>query len=499
MDVAKNHWSRRLNGSMKITRIPRSSWSGTKADHLLKSKCVCSWQPPYQIACQLPDSFSWTLHCMIDKGGFRRFYPAKPCKVFVFEASLVGHAILADRGKVAQDSNFSLHEARLFNQFSRCTREYLGETIKLGRLLNISPAGRPDAGTKDILPNDLELGATGSGQQRQVLLFKERGIEEAQSAGIAHPTPDQIAWYGLYDAALKAPLPATQAETEDLLKLAFYTLGPDAAKVVPAAVDYVTKHVRASLKDHIDDSTEGFDRWIEDPKANLLSRLAKRKDCRWSREELRRAMLELGWRSFRMLAQCTDACMKAFVASLPQPLTTEEKKLFARTYLAHRDFGGIPLVLLHDRFEVIKPAVLGIWNKPGSRKAVGVLRRLVWYYAEIVANRRAGDRQYKRRSSQKNEDDRPAVDLPLFEEAQATPHEADSEFKQIALRIARDNGHSCNFEGIPWDARLVDEGPRGVIIDITCPVRGFGETLSVSKETFAAIARKVRACATEAE
>jgi hypothetical protein len=40
----------------------------------------------------------------------------------------------------------SFHSARLFNQFSRFTRAYLGETIKLGRALGISRAGRPDAG-----------------------------------------------------------------------------------------------------------------------------------------------------------------------------------------------------------------------------------------------------------------------------------------------------------------------------------------------------------------
>ena len=192
-----------------------------------------------------------------------------------------------------------------------------------------------------------------------------------------------------------------------------------------------------SLKDHINDSTEEFDQWIQDRKSNLIGRIAKRKDCQWTREEVRQAMLELGWRSFKLLAKSIDACTRAFAAALPKPLTKEEKKLFARTYLAHRDLGRIPLVLLRDRFEVLKPAILEIWRNPGSRKAVGVLRRLIWFYAEIVDTRRAGDRQYKKRqSSQKNENDRPAIDVPLFEEAKATPNETVDIFKETAIRAA---------------------------------------------------------------
>jgi hypothetical protein len=203
-------------------------------------------------------------------------------------------------------------------------------------------------------------------------------------------------------------------------------------------------------------------------------------------------MLELGWRSFQMLAQSIDACMRAFAAALQKPLTRKEKSLFARIYLAHRDSGKLPLVLLKDRFPVLKSAILDIWNKPGSRKAVGVLRRLIWYYAECVANRRAGDREYKRRSAQRNENHRPAIDMPLRDEDRAEPDEdVLDRFKEMAIRAARAQGYPCEFANTAWDARVVSDSRKRVVFDITCPACHFDKTLIVSRKEFTAIAKEV--------
>ena len=147
--------------------------------------------------------------------------------------------------------------------------------------------------------------------------FKENGLKAAKSAGLSTPTLDQVFWFGLYEGAKQSPLRTTDAEAEDLFRFAFYTPGPEAATIDPEAVDYVARQVRASLKDHVYDSTEAFDQWIKDPKSNLTSRIVKRKDCRWTRNEIRRAIFELGWRSFQMLAKCIDACMRSFAAVLP--------------------------------------------------------------------------------------------------------------------------------------------------------------------------------------
>lgn len=250
MEVRATRWNRRLNGSVKIKRISQANRSATKADHLIKSKSVATWQPPYQVACQLPEGFVLEFECWLGKDSIRRFFPTKGVDAFVLEASLAGHAILADRAKEGNPP-ISHHELRLFNQFSRCTREYLGATLKLGRLLNISRSGRPDAARKDILPEDIGQDSKASGERWSPAQFKGHGLDAAKAAGVAAPTPGEIEWFGLYAAAQKNPLHATDAEAEDLFRLAFDTLGPEVATVDPAAVDYVAEQVRSSLKDHI--------------------------------------------------------------------------------------------------------------------------------------------------------------------------------------------------------------------------------------------------------
>jgi len=445
MVSCNDYWNHRQNGSVKTELIPRSDWTATKADHLIEAKCKIRWEPPYQVACQLPEGFALEFECWVGKDGVRRFRPVKPLPAFNLEASLAGHALLVDRDEdhdKEKKSALSHHEARLFNQFSRHTREYLGETLEIGNLLYVSKAGRLEPGTQDILPDDIGTSGDGSGERWDMIQFKDIGIEAAQAAGIANPTRNEVTWFGLLEGARLNPLRISDLETEELVRLAFYTFGPEGAKLGEAVVAYVAEQVRASLKDHLDDSTEKFDnKWIVDSGSNLISRIAKREDCPGEKEDknknVRRAMLELGWRSFKQLAQCIDACMRAVAAALPELLTKEEEELFARMYFSHQAFGRIPLILLQERFAVLKRPILEIWANPRSRKAVAVLCQVIWYYSEIVANRRAGDRQLKRRPPQRNEDGQLAkvLSLNVMEEENQSAIDTDSMLLLAAMDI----------------------------------------------------------------
>jgi hypothetical protein len=502
VDVNSARWNRRENGIVEITEISRSEWEKTEADHLIQSKFVYSWKLPYQIACQLPEDFHFSLNCFVDKGGFHRFRLPQSGWNFVLEASLVGHAVLADRRKVKKNPTFSFDEALLFSQYIQCTREYLGETVKLGRLLRISPTGRPDAGTKDILPEDIDFAFNKTGKRISVAQFKAAGIEAAKSAGISNPTPDQITWYGLFAAAQGNPFSVNDRESNNLLRFAFFTVGDKAIKIDQAAVNYVTRQVRESLADHIDDNTQEFRKWIKDDKSNLVNRIFKRKDCfprtrdkQAKRDKVRKALLELGWSSLGMLASCVDACMRAFEAALPAPLTSAEERLYSSMYLANKSLGGFPLVMLRDRFEVIKPAVFDMWNKPDDVNAISALLRLMWYYGELVGMRRTGDRKYKRVSLKRNKGGRPITEVPLFHDDQqrVRTNEDRGLFRETAIRIARDHGHACDFDGAEWDARLVKEDDQIVKFDIACSDRNFAKTLSISRAEFERIAKDVAA------
>ena len=158
----------------------------------------------------------------------------------------------------------------------------------------MSPTGRPDAGTKNILPDEIGLDNHGRNEPWDVQEVKRRGLAAAQSAGISNPTPDEIVRRALYEAARLNPLKSSEAETRGLLQLAFYSLGPELGKVDADAVRYCAEQVKASLKDHLQDTREQFDSWIGDSKANLIKRISKRKGCAWNKLDVRRALLELG-------------------------------------------------------------------------------------------------------------------------------------------------------------------------------------------------------------
>ena len=184
----ENHWP---NGSVKIEPIPRPDWTKTEADHLIEAKYKIRWEPPCQIACQLPDGFTLEFECWVGKGGGRRFVPVKHLPAFISEASLTGHALLVAQGK-AEETVLSYHEARLFIQFSRHTREYLGETLQIGNLLYVSKAGRLAPSAQDILPDDIGLNADEIKEQWDAeedekrrwstVQFKDVGIEAAKAA-----------------------------------------------------------------------------------------------------------------------------------------------------------------------------------------------------------------------------------------------------------------------------------------------------------------------------
>ncbi len=402
MEVLANALKADRYGTVGIEELPRDQSQSDKRAVAIAGKFNCTWLPPDQIACRLDEKLIPRLECWVDKAGMRRFVPAEPAKAFALKASALGHAVLSHLGKADRPGEeFTFHEARLFSQFAQHMREYLGKRLRLGGQLVLPNAARPDGATTHILPADLGLNWDGEGDPWSILRLKEEGLRSAKASGIENPTPDEVLWYGMYEAACRSLVIISEKDAEPLVQRALFAIQREHAKVVPEALAYVKTHVRAFLEEHLKDSTEEFDRrCIQDPKANLFHRISKRKDCPWKRDRvvIRAAMLELAWQSLKMVGRSIDMFARTFAAALPQPLTKPERKHFRRIFQAHRDFGRLPLVLLHDRFDCLRPALMAIWNNPADREAVGALRRLLYWYSEVAENRRGADRSYKERS-----------------------------------------------------------------------------------------------------
>jgi hypothetical protein len=333
-------------------------------------------------------------------------------------ASLGGHALLGDRGELLTELPLTFHESRLFAQYVGHMREHLGPTTRLGQAIGICANRTADQGSTDILPDNLGLDPRGHGQRWDLIRLREEGIAGARAAGHQNPTPEQILRFGLLAAATITPFRFQRDKIKDLVRLTLFDFASTTEWAESAdlehvdgntreeklrhfraeAIAYVAHHIRESLKGHLYDTTEEFDRWLKDPKSDLVRRISKRKDCKLSRQQVRRALLEIGWQSLEIVGQCIDAQMRAFQAALPEPLTEAETLLFASSYLSSPDFGGLPLLLLHDRLDFLHEAILETWNRPGDLYAVAVLHTMMHYYSELASNRRAADRRYKQRA-----------------------------------------------------------------------------------------------------
>ena len=120
MDVTSSRWSRRLNGTVKVIPLPKHL--GTRpTDELAHERYLYLWQPPYQISVQLPDWYQVAIECTLDCDGVHQFSlvdeppfvgtPLKPSLAYITDttglapvASLGGHELLLDRGKVDRGS-----------------------------------------------------------------------------------------------------------------------------------------------------------------------------------------------------------------------------------------------------------------------------------------------------------------------------------------------------------------------------------------------------------
>jgi hypothetical protein len=267
--------------------------------------------------------------------------------------------------------------------------------------------------------------------------------------------------------------------------MGLFALGPSTRKLRSQHLKYVAAQVKESLQDHLGDTTEEFDRWIEDPKSNLIHRIAKRADCRLNRQEVREALLELGWRSFHLLGRCVDAQMRTFRDAIPGTLGRAEEEAFRQLYLSHPSLGGLPLLLLQDRLDFLNEALSGMLIRPRDRQAIAMVHTMLYYYSVLAGNRRAADRDYKRRARHRARSGRVSRDETSRDEAatsQETLH-CDS-FGDIARRLATAKGFDCEFGDAEWQARLVSVDDDRIVFYIICPERDFDETLYVSREEF---------------
>jgi hypothetical protein len=428
------------NGIIEVLPLgkPQAGPSDFLAGIVSRSRYV--WRPPWQIT-RLPSWYELALDCYITASGTRRFTLVElsecdsaqigeglglvsTARGLLLVASIGGHRLLEARGELAPGLLLTNDEARLFLQHIEHRAEYLGPRTGLERALGVCAGGRADRATKTILPEDLGLDTNGEGDRWTIGRLSEEGQDAARAMGIEDPTPQQVLSFGLMEAAKRNPLYLDSVdESAAVVRMALFALPESTDEVTHEQLSYVATHVRSSLHGHLDDSNEQFDKWIKDPDSNLLHRISKRQDCLIPRDQVKRALLELGWRSLQMIGRCVDVQMQAFRDAFTDPLSKRENLYFSHVFLANPDYGGLPLLLLNERYEILNGPVVNLWNNPGDRHSVAVLHRVLLYYAELIGNRRAADTIYKRRALARNKDARVPTEATIVVEPAASTNQ----------------------------------------------------------------------------
>ncbi len=180
--------------------------------------------------------------------------------------------------------------------------------------------------------------------------------------------------------------------------------------------------------------------------------------------------------------------MRAFAASLAEPLNPDERRLFDATYAWQDGFGGLPLVLLRDRFEWLREGVLGVRDSPADSAGAGALLRLLEYYGTMVRTRRRGDTSKKAAGKSRTNDGRPAAIL-VFDDTRAARPDRRDRFQELVAELLDRRGVSCPCGTTSgWHANLSDGGNRSpngpVLVDIYYEGCDHSLTLEFSEAEF---------------
>jgi hypothetical protein len=472
----------------------------------IQSRSRYEWKPPYQLT-RLPSWFKLSLDCYVTTSGTRRFTLVEPSEADLatpglpeiasarglsLVASIGGYHLLRDRGEVDPDLLLTHDEARLFLQYIEHRREYIGNRKGLEEALGVCEGGRVDASIKNVLPDRLGLDDNGQGTPWKVPELRNVGLRAAEIAGLSDPTARQVLSYGLLEAAKLNPMHVRTVEhASSLMRMTLFALADSSDTVSTEQLKYVAVHVRKSLQRRLDDTDEQFKSWLKDPDSNLLHQIAKRRDCPMSRPQVKRALLELGWRTLVMLGECIDMQMRTFRDAIPDALNEVEDFYFSQTFLGNPCYGGLPLLLLQDRFDDLSAAVVNVWNKAGDPSAIDVLHRVMYYNAELYGNRRAADRQYKRRSQARNASGQLAKEETIdYENQKSRAGPMPELFLDVAKAIAVDYG--IDTDAGEWEASLVSHDDAELKIEMRRAEPHFVRSFTVPRKDFEAMARKMR-------
>jgi hypothetical protein len=455
------------------------------------------WHPCSDAQLDLPPGFCLALEALSGRDRNRRFTPGpEGVLAFIIQASLAGHAILTRCRCIDSERRFSYHTMRLLYQLAPKLREHLGRSFHREQDLYVPRHGTLGEVGQSCLPPDIGLANGEMGRPWTPANLIEQGRVKASELGADTMDTPLCIRLGFLEAARRNPLDPgrlTEAEARQLVRAALFDLGPAEKVIDPPLADLVMERLLGALEKHCADDTDAFNRWLFETFDNVVHQISKRK-CPIDRAIVRATILEAVFRAFTYVGDCVHQFAVDFRRAIIPELSPEECAFFDAVYLRQNHLGGLPLILLHDRFEFLREIILEIWQRPTDPQLTGVLLRMLHYYGEVARVRREGDRNYKKQRHHLNHEGRSAVVVPLDADRDAVPEASRDRFQKIVACLREKCRAACRCGTyLHHHAQLLEEETTDAVVAITdtCGECGDEAVLKVARAEFERIAWQV--------
>jgi hypothetical protein len=281
---------------------------------------------------------------------------------------------------------------------------------------------------------------------------------------------------------------------EDALKivrLGLFDLGKSLEAMTEEQIEQVQARLLAVLNPHLTDDTDTFNKWFFENIDNLVHSIAKKKRPGGPipREMVRQCLLETVFRCYRYTGHCVHALMWDFLQAMPEKLNPKERAIFDPLYLSQPFLGGLPFIFLRDRFDLLREAILDIFDNPQDPQPRGILLRLLQYYGEMTSKKRQGDRSYKKQHHHRNNQNRSAAEFTFDDKFDQATEAGPDWFQDITAHLRELRMAKCQCKTTDrWRAELKEGKPtsKRFLVREECERCGHSEEHSFTPAQFKA-------------
>jgi hypothetical protein len=456
---------------------------------------VYAWRPPPDLRPEIPEGYPLALRCHVGEDGLRRFSliatrmgpkgaSRKGRFIDHIAVMMAGGLAILDRLKgLGGEGRSSYRMMGFILQYARRMRAYRRRSFNCPKdLLIASPAGSTEGTVIDwIAPQANRPGRAGDLVNHLI----SEGRDAARGAGITRPTTSECIHHGLAAHARSDTARLAVEQVPGLIRAALFESDAAAGSVGPGVQERVAERFSLAFHGHLGDETEEFNRWFLGRNSSIITQLCRAKDGRGG--DLRRdlvggAMLQLGWEAHRYVGDCISLMMQAVARSLPDPLDDREDRIFRQMHLPQPHFGGLPLIMLGDRFEFLEGALQDYIEDPDSPDHTATVHTLLQFYILMSSRRREADREIKRPRS-----------VTFVEQVDSPRRSRSDRFTRIAAHILEERGLGCGCSSPQWDAKL--NGEPGDVVRFSCVCLNGGcdaaHEVTLARGEFAAFAAEV--------